>query len=371
MGEVAERVGAFVTAYSSDLRDESLDGQRVVVGGIVTGFRRVITKAGATMGVATLEDLQGTIEVVVFPKMYETTAATWVDGSILLVAGRIDHRGEEVSLLADLAVEWDEAVGRGAEAFAQEVAAGDRGGGRRRGGPGANNAAWQGGNGTRERSTSWAPAAIPAAPVGVMASASGDVPPVAVGPGPGAVTRGREAVGPGAVSPAAADRNEVRPGVPRVSPLRAEAQFATTLPRINPAEPIPTYDEPAGFHPIAANGNVRFDEADSEPPLPDEARARAALASQAPTSQIESQPDQTLHVRFGGATSDRLVLAMETFKTLLRERPGGTRVVLHVPAPSGGGSLPMELSRKVAYDAELLSEVRRRLGEGLVDLTLG
>ncbi len=30
MGEVAERVGQFVTAYSGDLKDESLDGQRVV-----------------------------------------------------------------------------------------------------------------------------------------------------------------------------------------------------------------------------------------------------------------------------------------------------------------------------------------------------
>ncbi len=38
MGEVAERVGRFVTAYSGDLRDESLDGQRVVLGGIVTGM---------------------------------------------------------------------------------------------------------------------------------------------------------------------------------------------------------------------------------------------------------------------------------------------------------------------------------------------
>jgi hypothetical protein len=120
---------------------------------------------------------------------------------------------------------------------------------------------------------------------------------------------------------------------------------------------------------VAADGGRP--EADDEPALPDEARARAAVASQAPTSQLESQPDQVLHVRFGGATSDRLVLAMETFKNLLRERPGGTRVVLHVPAPTGGGSLPMELSRRVAYDAELLSEVRRRLGEGLVDLTLG
>ena len=79
------------------------------------------------MGVATIEDLQGTIEVVVFPKLYEQTAATWAEGAILLVAGRVDHRGEEVSLLADLVTDWDGAVARGPEAFAREVAAGDRG----------------------------------------------------------------------------------------------------------------------------------------------------------------------------------------------------------------------------------------------------
>jgi hypothetical protein len=179
------------------------------------------------------------------------------------------------------------------------------------------------------------------------------------------------AVGPGAaVGPVRAPNpDEIRPGVPRVSPLRAEARPGGDLPRIAPAEPIATYSEPAGF--AAADADDGPSGPSEEPALPDEARARAAQASEAPTSQIESQPDQVLHVRFGGATSDRLILAMETFKNLLRERPGGTRVVLHVPAPSGGGSLPMELSRRVAYDAELLSEVRRRLGEGLVDLTLG
>jgi DNA polymerase-3 subunit alpha len=351
MGEVAAQVGQYVTAFSSDLKDESLDGQRVVIGGIVTGFRRVITKANATMGVATLEDLQGTIEVVVFPKMYEQTAATWTEGTILLVAGRIDHRGDDVSLLADLAVDWDGAVSRGPEAFAREVAAGDRGRRPPRGGA-------QNGNGA---GNGWSrPMAAPPEPVmvvPVMSTAPRDGgEPVAVGPGPAAAT----------VRP-----DEIRPGVPRVSPLRAEARPAGDLPRIAPAEPIPTYDEPAGFASASGPVDRALDEAGDEPALPDEARARAAQASQAPTSQIESQPDQVLHVRFGGATSDRLILAMETFKNLLRERPGGTRVVLHVPAPSGGGSLPMELSRRVAYDAELLSEVRRRLGEGLVDLTLG
>src|SRR5262249_44351896 len=60
------------------------------------------------------------------------TGPTWQDGAILLVAGRVDHRGEEVSLLADVVVPWDEAVSRGPEAFAREVAAGDRGAPRRR-----------------------------------------------------------------------------------------------------------------------------------------------------------------------------------------------------------------------------------------------
>jgi DNA polymerase-3 subunit alpha len=364
MGEVASQVGQFVTAFSSDLKDESLDGQRVVIGGIVTGFRRVVTKANATMGVATLEDLQGTIEVVVFPKMYEQTAATWTEGTILLVAGRIDHRGDDVSLLADLAVDWDGALTRGPEAFGREVAAGAGRGGRRGGPNGGGGWSSSNGNGNGNGNGNaggrgYGRPETERAPVAPAAGAVGGPPidrtPVAVGPG------------------LPANPDEIRSGVPRVSPLRAEAQGgdhtgAASLPAIAPAEPISTYDEPSGFAAAFGPGSA---ESTDEPALPDEARARAAQASAAPTSQIESQPDQILHVRFGGASSDRLVLAMETFKVLLRERPGGTRVVLHVPAPTGGGSLPMELSRRVAYDAELLSEVRRRLGEGLVDLTLG
>jgi hypothetical protein len=147
-----------------------------------------------------------------------------------------------------------------------------------------------------------------------------------------------------------------------------DARASEALPAIAPAEPIPTYHEPPGLSDATDRGRVERDE---EPALPDEARARAASESAAPTNQLESQPDQILHVRFGGAATDRLVLAMETFHALLRERPGATRVVLHVPASGGGAALPMELSRRVAYDAELLSEVRRRLGEGLVDLSLG
>jgi hypothetical protein len=313
MGEVAEHVGQFVNAYSSDLKDESLDGQRVVVGGIVTGLRTVITKAGAQMAIATIEDLQGSIEVVVFPRLYEQTRPTWTEGRILLVAGRIDHKGEEISLLADLAADWDEAVTKGPDAFAREVAAGDRGG---RGGGRRPAAAGQGTNGNGR----------------------------AVG-----------TAGPTAEAPAG-------PRPPMVSPLRGDGGPSAPLPVIAPAEPVPTY--------IGPDAGPLDDDRDTEPAVPDEARNQILEPARA-DAPIDARVGAILHVRFARhAAPDRLVGAMEAFKGVLRDRPGATKVVIHVPGPSGGEALPMELRRGVAYDAELLAEVRRRLGEGVVDLQL-
>ncbi|MGZ9277325.1 MAG: DNA polymerase III subunit alpha, partial [Candidatus Limnocylindrales bacterium] len=324
MGEVAEQVGRYVNTYSGDLRDEALDGQRVVVGGIVTGLRTVITKKQEPMAIATLEDLQGSIEVVVFPRLYETTRGTLRDGSILLVAGRVDHKGEEVSLLADLVADWDDASARGPEMFARDVAAGDRSGGR---------------GGFRR-------------------------PAVPVGPGQGA-------------SVAAASPTPVAVGV--VSPRRAPEDghdtvadsVPETMPRFAPPEPISAYPEPAaGIGAFAGgNGAAAVDEVD-EPAVPDEARARI-VADATADAPVAAGPDTVLHVRFeDGARPDRLVSAMEAVKLLLRDRPGGTRVVIHVPSPGGGATLPMELRWGVAYDAELLAEVRRRCGEGVVELRL-
>jgi hypothetical protein len=344
MGEVAEQVGRFVTAYSSDLRDESLDGQRVVVGGIVTGVRTVITKAKASMAIVTLEDLQGTIEVVVFPRLYEQTLSTWRDGEILLVAGRVDHKGEEISLLADLAVDWDEAAAAGPDAFARQVAAGERGGGGRRG-PGAYGYGAGG----------------PSAAGSGYGNGNGGRPPVAVGPGPAAD------VPIGAAVAAAASGATV----PFVSPRRGGGVIAqdvpepgptVALPLIAPAEPVSTYPDTPG----AAKGPDQ----DDDPPVPDEARARI-VADASADAPVDAGPDTILHIRFAGsAAPDRVVGAMEAFKAVMRDRPGSTRVVIHVPSAGGGDALPMELRRGVAYDAELLAEVRRRFGDGLVELRL-
>jgi DNA polymerase-3 subunit alpha len=324
LGEVAERIGRFVSAYSGELKDESLDGQRVVVGGVVTGMRTVVTRARATMAVATLEDLQGSIEVVVFPRLYELTAPTWQEGAILLVAGRIDHRGEDVSLLADLVRDFDLAASAGEDAFAAEVAAADRG--RPRGRPGANGGS-RSGNGNGDGGSDGTPAVV-TSPIRSEAAAA--------------------PAGPRPVAPPAGLAAPSGPG---------------PVPHPAPPEPVPGPFEPADLAAVAPDSE--------EPPLPDEAREAALGVSTGPTVPREAGPAGRLHVRFSaGIPADDLQAAMAGVRDVLRGRPGATRVTIHLPQGGGRPALPMELRSGVAYDAELLAEVGRRLRPGLVELAL-
>jgi DNA polymerase-3 subunit alpha len=64
----------------------------VSVGGVVTASRRVVTKAGGQMLVAKLEDLTGTVELVVFPKWYAELAPLLLDEAIVVVKGRVKER---------------------------------------------------------------------------------------------------------------------------------------------------------------------------------------------------------------------------------------------------------------------------------------
>ncbi len=351
LGAISDQLARYVTAYSSDLKDESLDGQRVVMGGIVTGLRTVVTRNKETMAVATLEDLQGTLEVVVFPRLYVTAGGTFAEGAILLVAGRVDHRGDEASLLADGVWVWEEAAARGPEAISAEVAAGERRGGGRRFGSGNGNG---NGNGYARppgsAATPETPAVVqPTPPIrvsplrgGGVTVAAGSAPAVATPPASAAAASAMPASGPPASGPRA-----FVPPAGRVPP---------------PGEPLSSVPAPDDLASLAPDRE--------EPPLPDEERASAARAVAAPTVPLEAPDSGILNVRFTrGADTGRIVLAMEELRAMLKMRPGATRVVFHLPQP-GGATLPMEVRGGVAYDAELLAEAKRRLGEGLVHFEL-
>jgi DNA polymerase-3 subunit alpha len=119
LGDIVDQLPEYVTAYTGDLAEES-DAAKVTLGGIILSTRRIVTRAGSTMLVATVEDLQGSIEVVVFPKVFEQTANAWADDARVLVTGRVDHRDDTTQLLCEAVHAWDDAVRMGPAAFGAE-----------------------------------------------------------------------------------------------------------------------------------------------------------------------------------------------------------------------------------------------------------
>ncbi len=68
------------------------DDASVTVGGIVTAVRRVTTKSGTQMLIATIEDTSGSVEVVVFAKLYANVQQLFTGDALLLVKGRMRLR---------------------------------------------------------------------------------------------------------------------------------------------------------------------------------------------------------------------------------------------------------------------------------------
>jgi DNA polymerase-3 subunit alpha len=90
----------YVTAACGDLTAEDA-GQRVTVLGVITAVRPLFTKKREAMVAATLEDLHGSVELVVFPRVYEKTRDLWSEDQILLVQGRVDSRDERVQIVVE------------------------------------------------------------------------------------------------------------------------------------------------------------------------------------------------------------------------------------------------------------------------------
>ena len=89
--EVREALRVKVDCPLADLEHRK-DQDWVTVGGIVTQAKKIRTKSGSTMMFATLDDLEGSVEIVVFERVLaEQEAALQVD-SIVLVRGRVDHK---------------------------------------------------------------------------------------------------------------------------------------------------------------------------------------------------------------------------------------------------------------------------------------
>ncbi len=99
-----EALRARVDCPISELADRR-DKDWVTVGGIITETKRIRTRNGDHMMFASLDDLAGSVEMLVFGKALSEHEATLVVDAVVIVKGRVDHKEAGKTCLVVQAVE--------------------------------------------------------------------------------------------------------------------------------------------------------------------------------------------------------------------------------------------------------------------------
>ncbi len=93
----AEMIDAIATATTADLQAYA-DGNKIILGGMVSSMRTVMTKQQKKMGIVNFEDTRGSVEVIVFPNDLPKFRHLLTPDSIIFVRGDVDKRREEPSV---------------------------------------------------------------------------------------------------------------------------------------------------------------------------------------------------------------------------------------------------------------------------------
>ena len=115
LDDVAESWRRNVTAVTSDfyVNEESgmpnvVDQSLVVIGGMVTGKTVKSTKNNKMMAFIQLEDLLGTVEVIIFPNDYEKYQAELTEEAKLYIKGRVSaSEDQQAKLIAEKIIPFD------------------------------------------------------------------------------------------------------------------------------------------------------------------------------------------------------------------------------------------------------------------------
>jgi DNA polymerase-3 subunit alpha len=100
LSPVMDKLTEAVTHFSAQLADVAAN-ERVRVAGMITRIRPHLTRSGKAMGFVTIEDIQGSVELVIFPKTWERVSEIVSYDKIVLVDGRLDAQGAEPKVLVD------------------------------------------------------------------------------------------------------------------------------------------------------------------------------------------------------------------------------------------------------------------------------
>ena len=119
--EVRPALRARVDCTLSELGSKK-DGEWVTVGGMIAECKRIRTKNGDPMMFATLDDLEGQVEMLVFKTAYAANEAKVDTDRVVLVRGRVDHKEAGETKLVAQEVEIFEATPEEVARAAEEAA---------------------------------------------------------------------------------------------------------------------------------------------------------------------------------------------------------------------------------------------------------
>ena len=80
--------------------EERGDGAVLTIGGIISGLQRKMTKQGNAWAIATVEDLEGSIDTMFFPASYQLYGTQLAEDVVVVVKGRLDKREDVPRLVA-------------------------------------------------------------------------------------------------------------------------------------------------------------------------------------------------------------------------------------------------------------------------------
>ncbi|AJE03771.1 DNA polymerase III subunit alpha [Geobacter pickeringii] len=100
LGRYEKEIRRFATADTATL-GERADKSEVKVCGVVASLKELITKKGDRMAFATLEDLVGSVEMVVFPETFAASSELLKSDDPLLVTGTLDKGEKSIKIMAN------------------------------------------------------------------------------------------------------------------------------------------------------------------------------------------------------------------------------------------------------------------------------
>jgi DNA polymerase-3 subunit alpha len=72
----------------------------VTIGGLITSISRKVSRTGSSWAIVTVEDLEGSVEVLFFANTYNQYALTLIEDRIVTIRGRVDRRDDQLRFSA-------------------------------------------------------------------------------------------------------------------------------------------------------------------------------------------------------------------------------------------------------------------------------